>query len=132
VAEKTPGTPSTLEWAAPSPPGTRQLFVTEPVVYASRTSTACGQSPTTTRRSSGGGLTSSETVIPYMVKHAPGDGDPNGSSDLALPRQRGMLFGALFSSYVLIRTGMPHWPPEGGLSRESPQRAAGHAPIPRC
>src|SRR5207245_10712365 len=29
-----------------------------------------------------------------------------------------MLFGALFSSYVLIRTGAPQWPPEGGLSSE--------------
>ena len=29
-----------------------------------------------------------------------------------------MLFGALFSSYVLIRTQAPHWPPEGGLSSE--------------
>ena len=29
-----------------------------------------------------------------------------------------MLFGALFSSYVVIRTTAPHWPPEGGLSSE--------------
>jgi len=29
-----------------------------------------------------------------------------------------MLFGALFSTYVVIRTTAPHWPPEGGLSSE--------------
>ena len=61
----------------------------------------------------------SETVIPYMVKPHPVTGIPNGKLGIWLFLAREvMLFGALFSSYVLIRTGAPHWPPEGGLSSE--------------
>jgi len=61
----------------------------------------------------------SETVIPYMVKPHPVTGIPNGKFGIWLfLASEVMLFGALFSSYVLIRTGMPTWPPEGGLSSE--------------
>ena len=61
----------------------------------------------------------SETVIPYMVKPHPVTGIPNGKFAIWLfLASEVMLFGALFSSYVLIRTGAPHWPPEGGLSSE--------------
>ena len=61
----------------------------------------------------------SETVIPYMVKPHPVTGIPNGKFGIWLfLASEVMLFGALFSSYVLIRTGAPHWPPEGGLSSE--------------
>ena len=61
----------------------------------------------------------SETVIPYMVKPHPVTGLPNGKLGIWLfLASEVMLFGALFSSYVLIRTGAPHWPPEGGLSSE--------------
>jgi heme/copper-type cytochrome/quinol oxidase subunit 3 len=61
----------------------------------------------------------SETAIPYMVKPHPETGIPNGKLGIWLfLASEVMLFGALFSSYVLIRTGAPHWPPEGGLSSE--------------
>ncbi len=61
----------------------------------------------------------SETVIPYMVKPNPVTGIPNGKFAIWLfLASEVMLFGALFSSYVLLRTGAPHWPPEGGLSSE--------------
>jgi cytochrome c oxidase subunit 3 len=61
----------------------------------------------------------SDTVIPYMVKPHPVTGIPNGKFGIWLfLASEVMLFGALFSSYVLIRTGAPHWPPEGGLSSE--------------
>jgi cytochrome c oxidase subunit 3 len=61
----------------------------------------------------------SDTVIPYMVKPHPVTGIPNGKFAIWLfLASEVMLFGALFSSYVLIRTGAPHRPPEGGLSSE--------------
>ncbi len=61
----------------------------------------------------------SETLIPYMVKPHPVTGIPNGKFGIWLfLASEVMLFGALFSSYVLIRTGAPHWPPEGGLTSE--------------
>ena len=61
----------------------------------------------------------SDTVIPYMVKPHPVTGIPNGKFALWLfLASEVMLFGALFSSYVLLRAGAPHWPPEGGLSSE--------------
>ena len=61
----------------------------------------------------------SDTAIPYLVKPHPVTGIPNGKLGIWLfLASEVMLFGALFSSYVLIRTGAPHWPPEGGLSSE--------------
>src|SRR3954470_15834057 len=61
----------------------------------------------------------SESAIPYMVKPHPVTGIPNGKLGIWLfLASEVMLFGALFSSYVLLRTGAPHWPPEGGLSSE--------------
>jgi heme/copper-type cytochrome/quinol oxidase subunit 3 len=61
----------------------------------------------------------SESAIPYVVKPHPVTGIPNGKFGIWLfLASEVMLFGALFSSYVLIRTGAPHWPPEGGLSSE--------------
>ena len=61
----------------------------------------------------------SDTAIPYMVKPHPVTGIPNGKFAIWLfLASEVMLFGALFSSYVLIRTGAPHWPPEGGLTSE--------------
>ena len=54
----------------------------------------------------------SDTVIPYMVKPHPVTGIPNGKFGIWLfLASEVMLFGALFSSYVLIRTGAPQWPP---------------------
>ena len=60
-----------------------------------------------------------ETAIPHLVEPHPVTGIPNGKFGIWLfLASEVMLFGALFSSYVLIRTGAPHWPPEGGLSSE--------------
>src|SRR5205823_3810567 len=57
--------------------------------------------------------------LPYVVKPHPVTGLPNGKFGIWLfLASEVMLFGALFSSYVLIRIGAPHWPPEGGLSSE--------------
>ena len=54
----------------------------------------------------------SEAAIPYTVKPHPVTGIPNGKFGIWLfLASEVMLFGALFSSYVLIRTGAPHWPP---------------------
>ncbi|HTO98481.1 MAG TPA: cytochrome c oxidase subunit 3 [Myxococcales bacterium] len=54
----------------------------------------------------------SETAIPWMVKPHPVTGIPNGKFGIWLfLASEVMLFGALFSSYVLIRTAAPHWPP---------------------
>src|SRR5438309_1763986 len=54
-----------------------------------------------------------------MVKPHPVTGIPNGKFAIWLfLASEVLLFGALFSSYVLIRTQAPHWPPEGGLSSE--------------
>src|SRR3954447_13234079 len=47
-----------------------------------------------------------------MVKPHPVTGIPNGKFAIWLfLASEVMLFGALFSSYVMIRTGAPHWPP---------------------
>jgi heme/copper-type cytochrome/quinol oxidase subunit 3 len=54
-----------------------------------------------------------------MVKPHPVTGIPNGKFGIWLfLASEVMLFGALFSSYVLIRTGAAHWPPEGGLTSD--------------
>jgi cytochrome c oxidase subunit 3 len=54
----------------------------------------------------------SDTAIPYMVKPHPVTGLPNGKLGIWLfLASEVMLFGALFSSYVLLRTGATHWPP---------------------
>ena len=60
-----------------------------------------------------------EIEIPYTVHPRPDTGVYNGKLGIWLfLASEVMLFGALFSSYVLIRTQAPHWPPEGGLSSE--------------
>jgi heme/copper-type cytochrome/quinol oxidase subunit 3 len=54
----------------------------------------------------------SDIAIPYMVKPHPVTGIPNGKLGIWLfLASEVMLFGALFSSYVLLRTGAPQWPP---------------------
>jgi len=60
-----------------------------------------------------------DAAIPHTVEPHPVTGIPNGKFGIWLfLASEVMLFGALFSSYVLIRTQAPHWPPEGGLSSE--------------
>lgn len=57
--------------------------------------------------------------IPYAVSPRPDTGLYNAKLGIWLfLASEVMLFGALFSSYVLIRSGAPHWPPEGGLSSD--------------
>jgi heme/copper-type cytochrome/quinol oxidase subunit 3 len=53
-----------------------------------------------------------DAAIPHLVEPHPVTGIPNGKLGIWLfLASEVMLFGALFSSYVLIRTGMPQWPP---------------------
>src|SRR5256886_11692005 len=60
-----------------------------------------------------------DALIPHTVEPHPVTGIPNGKFGIWLfLASEVMLFGALFSSYVVIRTTAPHWPPEGGLSSE--------------
>ena len=60
-----------------------------------------------------------DALIPHTVEPHPVTGLPNGKLGIWLfLASEVMLFGALFSSYVVIRTTAPHWPPEGGLSSE--------------
>ena len=49
--------------------------------------------------------------IPYTVEIRPDTGLINGKIGIWLfLASEVMLFGALFASYILIRTGMPDWP----------------------
>ena len=60
-----------------------------------------------------------DALIPHTVEPHPVTGIPNPKFGIWLfLASEVMLFGALFSSYVLIRTQASHWPPEGGLSSE--------------
>src|SRR5256885_13235730 len=60
-----------------------------------------------------------DALIPHTVEPHPVTGIPNGKFGIWLfLASEVMLFGALFSSYVVIRTTAAHWPPEGGLSSE--------------
>src|SRR5256885_6362083 len=60
-----------------------------------------------------------DALIPHTVEPHPVTGIPNGKFGIWLfLASEVMLFGALFSTYVVIRTTAPHWPPEGGLSSE--------------
>jgi cytochrome c oxidase subunit III len=53
----------------------------------------------------------SDIPIPYAVKPHPVTGIPNGKFAIWLfLASEVMLFGALFSSYILLRTGAPTWP----------------------
>src|SRR5438270_1273275 len=61
-----------------------------------------------------------DALIPHLVEPHPVTGIPNGKLGIWLfLASEVMLFGALFSSYVLLRTGAPHWPYDGGLSSET-------------
>jgi heme/copper-type cytochrome/quinol oxidase subunit 3 len=65
-------------------------------------------------------VNSADAAIPHTVEPHPVTGIPNGKFGIWLfLASEVMLFGALFSSYVLIRTQAPHWPPgEDKLSSE--------------
>ena len=53
----------------------------------------------------------SDIAIPYSVKPHPITGIPNGKFGIWLfLASEVMLFGSLFSSYILLRTGAPSWP----------------------
>ncbi len=50
-------------------------------------------------------------LMPYIVKERPDTGLFNAKLGIWLfLSSEVMLFGALFSAYVLLRTGAPHWP----------------------
>src|SRR5918993_3636869 len=54
--------------------------------------------------------------IPYTVEARPDTGLPNGKLGIWLfLASEVMLFGALFSTYILLRVGATEWP-QGGLS----------------
>jgi cytochrome c oxidase subunit 3 len=54
--------------------------------------------------------------IPYTVEARPDTGLPNGKLGIWLfLASEVMLFGALFSTYIILRTGAPEWP-HGELS----------------
>jgi cytochrome c oxidase subunit III len=60
-----------------------------------------------------------DASIPYMVKPHPVTGIPNGKFGIWLfLASEVMLFGALFSSYILLRSGAPQWPPDGGFASD--------------
>jgi cytochrome c oxidase subunit III len=53
-----------------------------------------------------------DAIIPHTVEPHPISGLPNGKLGIWLfLASEVMLFGALFSTYILLRTGAPHWPP---------------------
>ncbi len=55
-------------------------------------------------------------LIPHIVEPHPITGVTNGKLGTWLfLASEVMLFGALFSSYLLLRAGAAQWPPEGGL-----------------
>ena len=49
--------------------------------------------------------------IPYTVEERPDTGLPNGKLGIWLfLASEVMLFGALFSTYIILRVGAPEWP----------------------
>ena len=49
--------------------------------------------------------------IPYTVEERPDTGLANGKLGIWLfLASEVMLFGALFSTYIILRTGAPEWP----------------------
>ena len=64
-------------------------------------------------------MSAEANVLPYDVEPHPVTGMPNGRLGVWLfLASEVMLFGALFSSYLLLRAGAPQWPPEGGRSSD--------------
>ena len=114
VAEN-PWDATTLEWSAPSPPG-HGNFLTEPIAYRGPYQvqrTGCGTGLHAAVRT---GARLMEMNIPYTVEVRPDTGLQNGKLGIWLfLASEVMLFGALFSSYIILRTGSTEWP-QGELS----------------
>ena len=98
---------TTIEWAAPSPPP-HGNFLEAPQAY---------RGPYGYQRSrSGQGFRAAvrgliAVDIPYTVELRRDTGLTNGKIGIWLfLASEVMLFGALFASYILIRTGAPSWP----------------------
>ena len=61
--------------------------------------------------------------IPYTVEPRPDTGLTNGKLGIWLfLASEVMLFGALFSTYILLRVGAPEWP-HGGAERPARRRS---------
>ena len=112
VVDRNPWEATTLEWSAPSPPG-HGNFVTEPVVYRGPYEYSVPGAATrlhapirTERRLTGDRAPESKMEIPYTVEPRPDTGLANGKLGIWLfLASEVMLFGALFSTYILLRVG---------------------------
>ena len=103
LVDRNPWEATTLEWSAPSPPG-HGNFLTEPVVYRGPYEYSVPGAATTSRRNSNRSARSME--IPYIVEPRPDSGLTNGKLGIWLfLASEVMLFGALFSTYILLRVG---------------------------
>src|SRR4051794_26285171 len=77
---------------------------------ADRTNTACRARRRTSRRSSSRSAPNIMN-IPYTVEARPDTGLANGKLGIWLfLASEVMLFGALFSTYIILRIGAPEWP----------------------
>ena len=114
LVDRNPWEATTLEWSAPSPPG-HGNFLTEPIVYrgpyeysvpGAATDFTPQFEPERAHR----------MEIPYTVEPRPDTGLANGKLGIWLfLASEVMLFGALFSTYILLRVGAVEWP-HGELS----------------
>jgi hypothetical protein len=113
---------TTLEWATPTPPRAHGNFDEAPRVYAIRTSTACPGAPPTSCRSTRAAPGERRIAelrameIPYTTEVRPDTGLTNPKLGIWLfLASEVMLFGSLFSSYVLLRTGAASWPDQSAV-----------------
>ena len=135
LVDKNPWEATTLEWSAPSPPGSRQLrHRADRVSRAVRVQRAGFGEGLHAAVRAGKGLRTMNRVpcppwwrfsanmnIPYTVEARPDTGLPNGKLGIWLfLASEVMLFGALFSTYILLRVGAAEWP------QRRAQRAARH------
>ena len=108
--EKTDGNPwqaTTIEWAAPSPPP-HGNFLVAPEAYRGPYEYSVPGAAKDFAAAVRGLI---EMDIPYTVEVRRDTGLTNGKIGIWLfLASEVMLFGALFASYILIRTGAPSWP----------------------
>jgi len=74
---------------------------------------------TASASNSAGAASHQAALIPHIVEPHPVTGLTNGKLGTWLfLSSEVMLFGSLFSSYLLLRAGAAQWPPEGGLASD--------------